>query len=182
MRAPLRSRPRYTQKLLQQEFFAHRDFETQALLRTEALTHRQLLHTEAFTHRCFTHRYLHPQTPLHAELLTQMFLLRSLYKQMFFYTQKLYTHPRLCTQKLSHTGAFAQGKLLHTRTLFPQFWTIDAHFVRETSTESNRILIFLRFLMDNMHLVVRKGCARGAFHEHGYSRRLKRLYIYAYVF
>jgi len=136
VRAPLRSRPRYTQKLLQQEFFAHRDFETQALLRTEALTHRQLLHTEAFTHRCFTHRYLHPQTPLHAELLTQMFLRRSLYKQMFFYTQKLYTHPRLCTQKLSHTGAFAQGKLLHTRTLFPQFWTIDAHFVRETSTES----------------------------------------------
>ena len=104
---------------IQQEFFAHRGFETQALLHTEALTHRQFLHTEAFTHRCFTHKYLHPQTPLHAELLTQMFLLRSLYKQMGSYTQKpLHTPAPLHTKAFTHR-CFCAGKAFAHKNPFP---------------------------------------------------------------
>ena len=51
----------------------------------------------SFSCRCFTHRYLHPQTPLHAEILTEMFLFRSLDNRMFVTPRSLYTHARLCT-------------------------------------------------------------------------------------
>ena len=140
---PLHTKGVFTHRhFLHTEVFTARIFRTQRLWNTGAFTHRSSHTQTAFADRSFYTQVLYTQIPSLTDPFTRrashidVFAQKPLQTNVFFTPRSLYTHPRLCTQKLSHTGAFAQGKLLHTRTLFPQFWTIDAHFVREAFTES----------------------------------------------
>ena len=86
----------YTQKVLQIDVLsAHRNFNTEQLVHTEAFTQKSL-----YTEKFFTQELLHKNT----------------FTQESFYTQKLSHTEALYTEKSLHRGAFAH-RILYTQTL-----------------------------------------------------------------
>ena len=79
-------------------------FYTQALLHTDAFTHRRFLHAGAFTHRSF-----YTQTLLHTDPFTH----RRFYTQTLLHTDAFYTQALLHTETFTHRGFYPQ-RLLHT--------------------------------------------------------------------
>ena len=88
----------YTQALLHTDAFTHKSFYTETVLHTDASTRRYVLHT---------HTRFHTQTLLHTDALT--------HKRFYtgrFYTQMLFTH----AHTLSNTNAFTHRRF-YTQTL-----------------------------------------------------------------
>ena len=191
----------HRQMLLHTNTFTHRPVCTQTLLHTDTFTHRPfytqtLLHTDPFTHRPF-----YTQTLLHTEPFTHIAS-----KQFFlFYTQTLSQTMLLHRRTFSHrftqtdnsqirnfTPVFDDRNLIscervdrtsfcattHKSAIFPQFLTIEPHFVRKGCADTQKITnftsrsnliscekvarksaIFPQFLTIEPHFV-RKGCDR----------------------
>ena len=66
---------------------------------------------------------------------TDVFAQKPLQTNVFLHPETLHTPAPLHTKAFTHR-CFCAGKAFTHKNPFPQFWTIDVHFVRETSTES----------------------------------------------
>ena len=103
----------YTQALLHTDAFTHRRFYTQTLFTRRRFYTQKLLHTDAFTHRrflhagAFTHRSFYTQTLLHTDAFKhRRFLHTGSFTHRDFYTQRL-----LHTETFTHTDAFTHRRL-----------------------------------------------------------------------
>ena len=121
----------YSKNFSHTETLKHRRFYTQKLSHTDSFCRQKLLHTGALHTDTFTHRPLYTQSFSHRCFCSEAFT-----NKCFFYTQKpLHTPAPLHTKAFTHR-CFCAGKAFTHKNPFPQFWTIDAHFVREAFTES----------------------------------------------
>ena len=188
----------YTQKLLHKEVFTQRAFYTQTRLHTEAFTQRslhteELLHTKAFTHRklLHSHRGFYTEKSLHkGAFYTQKVLHRAVFTPRSFCTQtsgsfftqnflheeglteRVFTHRRVCTQKLLHRKAFTQRsfytrKLLHTvKSLHRRFTQRSFHtqklLHKEVFTQS---CFYIQKLLHTKAFTQRSLCTEAPVHE-----------------
>ena len=113
----------YTQALLHTDAFTHRRFYTQTLFTRRRFYTQTLLHTDAFTHRHFyTQKYFYTQTLLHTDAFTHRntFTHRRFYTQKYFYTQTLLHTDTFTHRRFLHTEAFYTQRLLHTDSFYTQ--------------------------------------------------------------
>ena len=99
---------------------AHRNFNTEQLVHTEAFTQKSLytekfLHTEAFTHRSVLHRESsYAEELLRTDALyTEKPLHRGAFAHRILYTQTLFTH----TQKVLQTDNFTGHRTFYIEQL-----------------------------------------------------------------
>ena len=135
-------RPSNTQTLLHTNPFTHKPFDTETLWHTEAATRGPHLHTDPLTHKRL-HSYTN--TLLHPTSVTSQFFLS-------FWRSTLISCERVAP------GQVGTSKIAN----FPQFLTIDHHFVRrgllQDKSGTRKIAIFPQFLTIDPHFV-RKGCS-----------------------
>ena len=136
-------------------------FYTQALLHTDAFTHKHF-YTNTFTHKHFhtqtllhtdalTHRRFYTQTLLHTETFTH----RPFYTQTFLHTDA-FTHRHFYTQTLLHTDPFTHRRFLHTDALTHKHIYTQTHLHTEAFT--HRRFYTQTVLASSIEEALAKGC------------------------
>ena len=137
-----------TQKLLQTDFFARRNFTQNNFYRAYFFSHRCLyakkMHNSFYRQTVFTHRKFSAQKSYAQKVLrTTFFTYRCFYTQMSLHRHKL--HKKLCTQH-----AFTHSQLLRSSALFPLLDHLP--FVFPLSSFGGHRMFFLlsRFVLSGM--------------------------------